>query len=328
MKNKIIKFSNFQYNFFDGIMASDACVDKNNRFSVGAKYEEFVSFITDILIPSNNVNKREYFDKRINKTAVIFYTKKQNVLFMSERKRWYPNGKKIIPNDFRFSPTSLLLWYLGDGSLAQNGMIKISTESFERENIENILIRYLRKVVGIDCWITEKNVVKISKYSKNTFLKFVGNCPVQCYKYKWNWEDVTVEQQNERDFRSSRLVGKIKSTEHRRKIGEANKKGKNPFIPPRIFTKEQKIKKSGQTSGINNPMYGKEHSKESRTKMAISSGSEPFLVYNGDEFIGEWINKKECSEALDLDNSMIGKCLKGKKKGTKGYTFVLKRFKK
>jgi hypothetical protein len=42
---------------------------------------------------------------------------------MSLRKKWYRkvNGKilKVIPRDLKLTPTTLLFWYLGDGSLVR-----------------------------------------------------------------------------------------------------------------------------------------------------------------------------------------------------------------
>jgi hypothetical protein len=35
------------------------------------------------------------------------------------RKKWYPNDLKTIPRDLKITPTILLHWYLGDGSLSK-----------------------------------------------------------------------------------------------------------------------------------------------------------------------------------------------------------------
>jgi len=40
--------------------------------------------------------------------------------FTAMWRRWYRNGKKTIPQDVRLTPLSLLLWYLGDGTISND----------------------------------------------------------------------------------------------------------------------------------------------------------------------------------------------------------------
>jgi len=35
---------------------------------------------------------------------------------MEVRERWYPDGTKLIPDDVRIAPTTLMSWYIGDGT--------------------------------------------------------------------------------------------------------------------------------------------------------------------------------------------------------------------
>lgn len=50
---------------------------------------------------------------------------------------WYPNNKKIVPQNLVLTPNILLHWYLGDGSLSF-GSFYISTQSFTKE--ENLFL--------------------------------------------------------------------------------------------------------------------------------------------------------------------------------------------
>lgn len=111
-----------------------------------------------------------------------------------QAKRWYPidNGyKKKIPQDVRITPTSVLLWYLGDGSITKYGIsyvIRIATCSFDPIDIETILIPKL-KSVGIESIRTkEKNDIKMPTSSLNDFFNFIGeNSPINCYEYKFKY---------------------------------------------------------------------------------------------------------------------------------------------
>lgn len=112
------------------------------------------------------------------------------MLFNEERKRWYPDGKKVIPKDFRFSPISLNIWYLGDGSRSGNAKnarrgILLCSDAFSKENLEETIIMFLLKL-GIECWVTKRNQVKISNSSAPKFLEYIGECPIGCYEYKWD----------------------------------------------------------------------------------------------------------------------------------------------
>jgi DNA-binding XRE family transcriptional regulator len=75
---------------------------------------------------------------------------------MSLRKKWYRkvNGKilKVIPRDLKLTPTTLLFWYLGDGSLVRRKndknrvpFIVLATNNFLKEDI-NFLVKKLKKL--------------------------------------------------------------------------------------------------------------------------------------------------------------------------------------
>jgi hypothetical protein len=122
--------------------------------------------------------------------------------------RWYPNGKKVIPIDFKITPLSLLHIYLGDGYLlrhhsgpnAKYWQPCICTNSFEVEDIENIFIKQL-KDIGIESYIkmtkvsmSEKlyPVTHIRTSSCSTFLDYIGQSPIKHFDYKWGLYRKTV----------------------------------------------------------------------------------------------------------------------------------------
>jgi len=107
-----------------------------------------------------------------------------------------------------------------------------------------------------------------------------------------------------------------KRPDQSKRIIEANKN--------RIYTEEKRRLISIKKSGNNNPMHNKHHTVESRNKISSKLGSKTFYVYKGDELIGEWVNKMECSRTLNIDNSAITKYLSGKFKNSKGYVFKYK----
>ena len=158
---------------------------KNAKISCGFKHKEFAVYINDFLDLGGNVHKKIHVSDRYKTGQCVQFglMSKNNILFTNERQRWYPNGKKIIPEDFRFSPVSMNIVYLSDGHLDKYHII-LSTQSFDRESIERLLIEKLREI-KIECWITKNNEIYIASKSVADFLNYIGPCPVECYRYKW-----------------------------------------------------------------------------------------------------------------------------------------------
>ena len=108
-----------------------------------------------------------------------------------QSKRWYPHSKKDVPDDVRITPTSVLLWYLGDGSICSNddsnySAVRLATCSFSPDKIESILIAKLASV-GIECVRKKsKNDIRIRTSSIGAFFDFIGrSSPIQCYVHKF-----------------------------------------------------------------------------------------------------------------------------------------------
>ncbi len=60
---------------------------------------------------------------------------------------------------------------------------------------------------------------------------------------------------------------------------------------------------------------------ETRLKISKSKGSRPFVVYKGNEYIGKFVNQKECARLLGLKHNNVNACLNNRAKSHKGYTF-------
>ena len=123
-KNPKINFSKEQYEFFDGFILSDGSLSgglksdgrfRNYYISAAFRHKEFAEYILLSLGLKNNVHRKVHKSNRYKGGRCVQYgiTSEANTLFTSEKKRWYPNGTKIIPKDFRFSPISMNIAYLG-----------------------------------------------------------------------------------------------------------------------------------------------------------------------------------------------------------------------
>ena len=192
----MFQFNRDQYDFFDGIIAGDGCISKtkrlkNYKISTNFRYKEFAQYIVDELKLNVKVYKVIKPDIRTKKGYTIAYTfsSRHNILYTKERHRWYPNGIKIIPEDFRFSPVSMNILYLCDGTRASYGScrkaIELCTQSFKKENLENTIVKYLNEI-NIECWVNNAGKVYVPARNVKLFLDYIGNCPVKCYKHKWD----------------------------------------------------------------------------------------------------------------------------------------------
>jgi len=105
---------------------------------------------------------------------------------------------------------------------------------------------------------------------------------------------------------------------------------------PKFLTKEQRLKISKALTGSKRTEQQKENMRKAQQKiaknrvytkdlldrMAIAKGGKPFKVYDiKGKLIGKFINQNDCARKLDIHNTQICMCLKGKVKSANGFTF-------
>lgn len=107
---------------------------------------------------------------------------------MDLRKRWYPDGEKIVPKGFELSPLSLRHWFIGDGSYPDGSdQLILYTDGFDDRSVE-----YLQSelgAVGIDSIINHRNSILVNKQdSRERFFEYMEPLPQELghvYGYKW-----------------------------------------------------------------------------------------------------------------------------------------------
>lgn len=102
---------------------------------------------------------------------------------------------------------------------------------------------------------------------------------------------------------------KPKSEEHKRKLSESKKGNKLTKVTKQLISKKIKIRNS---------------SEDWQNSAAIKNGGKSFLVIEKqtNKHIGIWISQRKCARDLNLQQSHIIKCLKGKSLQHKGYLFI------
>lgn len=110
------------------------------------------------------------------------------------------DGNKHIPENLKITSTVLRHWFMGDGSSGyysagtKKGIqrrawqIIIYTCAFAKDELERIIVPQLAEI-GIKSTVTNKpgrHRLRICAESHKAFYEYIGNCPVECYSYKWD----------------------------------------------------------------------------------------------------------------------------------------------
>jgi len=182
--------------WINGELLGDGCLRSPRGpsaiYSHSSKYYEYLEYVIDTLksfgirAPSG---PREYNSKVSNG-----HHKSMDSLSYTEllpiRKKWYPNGKKIVPRDIKLTPLTCRQWYIGDGCLQRGRYIIMATCGFTISDV-NWLVEQLIELGFKATRQPSCNCIIISTYSTKAFLDYIGKCPVNCYQYKWNYKTLS-----------------------------------------------------------------------------------------------------------------------------------------
>jgi len=183
--------------WINGELLGDGCLSSRSqhsaRFQYASKYLEYIQYISDTL-KSFGIKQsgeiRKYYIKNTH-TNIYHYASYSYPEFLSIYKKWYPEGKKIIPKDLKLTSLTCRQWYIGDGSLTHvkgkaRPLISIATCGFNISDVEWIIEQLIKLGFKITRWPSE-NIICISAYSVKEFLNYIGDCPIQCYQYKFSY---------------------------------------------------------------------------------------------------------------------------------------------
>lgn len=105
------------------------------------------------------------------------------------KRKWYPGGKKHVPSDLLLTPVSVLLWWIGDGSLKKGRSYQaiFCTDAFDKSSIE--ILRKQLYQAGIETTLQPaSNRISVRSRSLASFYNYIGPCPEpikEAYGYKW-----------------------------------------------------------------------------------------------------------------------------------------------
>lgn len=192
----------------DGFILGDGGLEPNPsnsaaRVKCGVEYEEFCAYMMRFFSPYGSSWAR-LNDASMSQGFRWEGRSLHHPDLYAQYLRWYPkvDGRhdKQPPDDVRITPLSVMIWYLGDGSMIMDEkknsiMLRISTDSFRPERVEFLVSKLQEK--GIACHRNGDNRIMVDAKGIPAFFDFIGHVsPVSCYKYKFDipeWRLTTVK---------------------------------------------------------------------------------------------------------------------------------------
>jgi len=184
-------------NWINGELLGDGNLNSQNhpstRFGYASKYREYAQYVLDTLksfgIKGGKIREQHITDRNMD-CYVYKYNSLSYIELSSIRKRWYPEGKKIVPKDLKLTPLTCRQWYIGDGSLYHNEDqrpdLYLATCGFLVKDVE-WLMEQLIKLGFKATRRPSNNTIHVSTHSTKQFLDYIGNSPVKCYQYKFDY---------------------------------------------------------------------------------------------------------------------------------------------
>jgi len=185
--------------FLEGELLGDGCLvptprGHSVRYVHSSKFRDYIRWLADTLAsfgiaPSGQIRQRS----RHNHAWYDFQTRSYREL-RPLYDRWYPDGRKHIPDDLVITPLLLRQFFLGDGSCCRHGngyQVYLYCNCYPWEEVAQLAEKIARAIAVK----TDSIYVQSSPYGPRIyfgqavvvqrFFDYIGPCPISCYQYKW-----------------------------------------------------------------------------------------------------------------------------------------------
>lgn len=193
-------------NYIDGLLLGDGHIRQKSCWSApyiqtfAIRYEKWTRKIQRDFkkfgIVSNTLEQTQEA-KTMKKTGQQFPLSEMIKLstkfyeeFILFRKRWYPNGFKIVPKDIELTPQLLANWHMGDGEFDTNTRrVALAVNAFSLLDVQFLInkLKEFRIESKNHPKRTQGNQPRIRLNSRNSekFLDITEPYKVSCFDYKW-----------------------------------------------------------------------------------------------------------------------------------------------
>lgn len=194
---KLIPFTAEQLSIVKGSLLGDGCLhtawpgtSKNYVFSKmhSVKQKEYVEWVHQKLQPFTHNPLRLYEPTKSIRLRTISHSALTALMSV-----FYPNGKKILPNDIAdiiADPLALAVWFMDDGNAVNDkGATRgyhINTQSFSEEENATICASFVH-IHGIDCTIQKNNGevgIFVRRRSMGKFANIISQHILPSMQYK------------------------------------------------------------------------------------------------------------------------------------------------
>lgn len=192
LKTKPANLTKIESEIINGMLLGDGSLYINKKFEFKNAVLLYTCHYIEVLddIRYNLLKKLGWhfkivsrFDKRTNKTYTNYTICSRSFPELTElKKKWYPNGIKIIPKDIILTPETCYWWYLGDGSSGNSSLI-LCTNGFTEKDV-----KFIANKIPVECavYTTQGPMINIIKRKeRRKFLDFIGPCRHKCYSKRW-----------------------------------------------------------------------------------------------------------------------------------------------
>ncbi len=208
-----VKLTSEAIEFIEGELLGDGSIQPQNKYSAiyahTSKHIEYLEWLSETfdgfgIKQCGKINKGTLDTRLQFKNSISYlYASLSYPELLPIRNKWYRlynpatdplNWRhkyiKIVPRNIKLTPLVCRQWYIGDGSLHhkkykkyQYNSILLCSEGFPIFDIE-FLVKKLNEL-GFKSTKQKDNNIYISMKSTPAFLKYIGECPINCYQYKW-----------------------------------------------------------------------------------------------------------------------------------------------
>lgn len=177
----------------EGSLLGDGCLQEyylGTYYSRSDKHKSFIIWLMNTL-ESLGIESNGPYQKESSSGATVYDLRSNSYYQLNElRNKWYPEGKKRIPEDFKINNTKMFFHYIGDGSHGKfhykrknsGRRCRITMYSLKPDKI----VQQLRDQ-GFKANKTQRGI-SILKESRTEFLDWLKSCPYEIpesYRYKF-----------------------------------------------------------------------------------------------------------------------------------------------
>ena len=194
MSNEYL-FTTEQWSIINGSLLGDGHITKvkygNSSFVKNQcrKHEDYLKWHFDKLFPySCPLKNRDNYclGKKYYRTT---FNTRTNLIFSELREKWYPLGKKIVPQDLKLDPLAIAIWFFDDGSNSiKSRCCRFATYCFNKVECE-LLVKELDNF-NIKCNIAKNNVIMVKTQSYKELVDLIKPYMLwDCFKHKIQYRD-------------------------------------------------------------------------------------------------------------------------------------------